>query len=388
MADETLDAYIRQTIAADSGSPSGVLFTWQGGEPTLMGLDFFRRAVALQKKYTAGRPFQNTFQTNGTLRNDAGCAFFAENHFLVGLSLDGPQFVHDHHRLDAGGKPTFERVFKALKLLQKHEVETNVLACVSRLSSQYPLEIYNFFKESGVTFIQFSPIVERPLDEVSRSMGLRLAMPPDFRAMAAQEVTPWSVEPEAFGDFYMRIFDEWVRHDVGKIFVMNFEWTLLAAWGGHGAVCTMSESCGDACIVEHNGDLYSCDHFVYPEFRLGNILTDDVRALVHSASQHAFGARKEKSLPSQCKCCDVLCVCRGGCPKHRFMQASDGAPSLNYLCKGYKKFYAHTAKYMTAFIKLLEMDLPLEWIMEAIKGPLVIPASAKTGHQQVVLWIK
>ena len=387
MSDETLEAYVRQTVAADTGSPDGILFTWQGGEPTLMGLDFFRRAVELEQKVAAGRPFHNCLQTNGTLLDDEWCRFLADHRFLVGLSLDGPPFVHDHHRVDVGGRGTSERVLAALTLLQKHGVATNVMAAISRHGSQYPIEIYEYFKKIGVRYIQFSPIVERMPTDEELHLGLKLGGP-GSQDGTLSAVSPWSVSPEAFADFHIKIFDHWVRNDVGTMFIMNFEWALHAFIGGGSPVCYMSERCGDACIVEHNGDLYSCDHFVYPEFRLGNILQDDARTLVMSRRQRDFGGRKESLLPDECRSCHVGHICRGGCPKHRFATTGDGHHLRNYLCAGYKGFYTFATKYMLAFARLLEFDLPPETIMKAIAGPLVIPASAKTGNRQVVLWIK
>jgi uncharacterized protein len=251
----------------------------------------------------------------------------------------------------------------------------------------HPLAIYRFFKEQGVEFIQFSPIVERVPDDNARQLGFTLGMPPTLEQPESGEVTPWTVNAEAYGDFLIKIFDEWVRNDVGKMFVMNFEWTLSNSLGMQGAVCTMARHCGNACIVEHNGDVYSCDHFVYPEFRLGNILQDDIRTLAGSRKQQAWGARKESLLPQQCQHCQVVSLCRGGCPKHRFIQDDLNEPNLNYLCPGYKAFYQHTAKYMTAFRQLLELDLPLEYIMQAIGQPLLLRASEKTDQKSIVIWV-
>jgi uncharacterized protein len=388
MSNQVMEAYIRSCAAANMNAPGDIIFAWQGGEPTLMGVDFFHRAVALEKKYSQGHAFQNTLQTNGILLNDRWCEFLAKHNFLVGLSLDGPDLIHDYHRIDGRGEPTSEKVLRALRLLKKHGVEYNILACVSRKSSEYPLEVYRFFKSQGIQFIQFLPVVERVPDTVALQLGLRLGIPPTLKDSESNEVTPWTVEPQALGDFHVAVFNEWVRHDVGQVFVMNFEWTLFNSMGGDGAACYMSQRCGDACIVEHNGDIYSCDHFVYPDFKLGNILKDDVRLMVRSQRQREWGSRKENALPGYCKSCEVAFICRGGCPKHRFMETYNGEPGLNYLCRGYKRFYSHTAKYMKAFHKLIEYDLPLEYVMQAIGNPLVIPASEKTNNQTVVLWVR
>ena len=388
MTDEVLDAYVRQSAAANLGTPGGLLFSWQGGEPTLMGLDFFRRAVELERKYCQGQAFENTLQTNGTLLTDEWCEFLAQNGFLVGLSLDGPDFVHDRHRRDAAGRDTFERVLRTLKLLQKHGVDYNVMATVGRESARQPLEIYSFFKAQGVRHVQFSPIVEREPDERARALGLNLATPPLARHGGSSAVTSWSVEPESFGDFLVAIFDTWVRHDVGSMFVMNFEWALASALGEEGAVCTMARHCGNACIVEHNGDVYACDHFVYPEYRLGNILTGDVASMVASKRQLEWGLRKESALPRQCLECPVGRVCRGGCQKHRFAQTESGEAGLNYLCPGYSKYYNHIGKYMVGFRKLEELGFAPARIMEAIDAPLLLPASERSGNQPVLLWIR
>lgn len=263
------------------------------------------------------------------------------------------------------------------------------MACVARETTKYPLEVYRFFKEQGVQFIQFTPIVERQPSVKACSLGLKLDLPPDLKNNVCDKdsaVTAWTVEPEALGNFYNTIFDEWVRHDVGKVFVMNFEWALFNSMGGDGAVCYMSKRCGNAMIVEHNGDIYSCDHFVYPEFKLGNVLYDNVRMLLESRRQLEWGCRKEKALPSNCKTCAVAFICRGGCPKHRFNATEFGEPGYNYLCVGYKNFYQHIAKYMRGFHALLEHGMPCEAIMQAIDKPLVF--ISKTTQQQVVLWVK
>ncbi len=387
MSTEVLEAYVRSTVLANRDSPAGILFTWQGGEPTLMGLDFFRQALALQTKYAQGKPFQNTLQTNGTLLDEEWCAFLSKNRFLVGLSLDGPEFVHDQYRRDAAGRGTFQTVMKALKLLRKHGVEFNVLASVARETAYHPLEVYRFFKEQGVQFIQFLPIVERMPDSTACRLGLKLGMPPSLNELESAEVTPWTVEPEALGDFYNTIFDEWVRQDVGKVYVMNFEWTLHAWMGGEGPVCYLNRKCGNCAIVEHNGDIYSCDHFVYPEYKLGNVVCDDARTLIHSQKQREWGLRKETMLPEQCKDCEVGFICRGGCPKHRFQEAYYGEPGLNYLCAGYKKFYLHTRKYLKAMAKLIELGLPCETIMQAIDHPVMIPSS-QPGGQSILFGFK
>jgi uncharacterized protein len=386
MSDEVLEAYIRGNCKANRNNLSGILFTWQGGEPTLMGLDFYKKALVLQKKYAAGMEITNSLQTNGTLLDDKWCAFLAQNKFLVGLSLDGPAFLHDAYRTDAKGGPTHESVMQGLKLLRKHGVEYNVLACVNRETAKHPLDVYHFFKENKIQYIQFIPIVERMPDEGACSIGLKLARPPAIGIEQASNVTPWTVEAESLGNFYSSIFDEWVRNDVGQIFMMNFEWAIFSHFKGEGPVCYLSRRCGNCCIVEHNGDVYSCDHYVYPEYKLGNILTDDIREMINSAKQRDWGTQKEKNLPGECQWCEVFSMCRGGCPKHRFMGMNSGSGGLNYLCGGYKKFYRHIKKYVNAFGHLLEHELPCENIMQAIERPTIFKSNV-TG-QQITMWIK
>jgi uncharacterized protein len=388
MNDEVLDAYIRNCAVANMDSPGGIVFAWQGGEPTLMGLDFYRKALTLEKKYAQGRPFSNTLQTNGMLLDDEWCRFLAGNNFLVGLSLDGPREVHDRYRRDAKGEGTFARVLAALKLLQKHGVQYNVMACVAKETAAHPREVYSFFKAEGVEFIQFLPVVERTADAAADRLGLKLGIPPSLTQLERDEVTSWTVQPNAMGEFWSVIFDEWVRSDVGRIFVMNFEWALNAWMGGDGATCHMSRRCGNCLIVEQNGDVYSCDHFVYPEFCLGNVLSDDCREMVTSEKQTVWGMKKETCLPRQCRECEVGNVCRGGCPKHRFRESYDGECGLNYLCTGYRSFHLHTRKYMLAMAKLAELGLPCEYVMQAIDRPVTIPAGTGDNEQAVTLWIK
>lgn len=366
MSDEVLEAYIRKYIEIQK-IPI-VEFVFQGGEPTLMGLDFFKRAVALEKKYNPGdKTLINSLQTNGTLLDDQWCKFLAENDFLVGLSLDGPEDIHNMYRVDRGGKPTFDKVHRALKLLQKYNVRYNILACVTRESARRPLEVYEFFKREGVEFIQFIPIVERMPGQPALNLGLNLAMPPSIKQEEANRVvTPWTVDPSDWGDFLIAIFDKWIRNDVGKVFVMNFEWA-AASWAGlPGVSCAYVPRCGRSVILEHNGDLYSCDHFMYPEFRLGNILKDNPKHVIDSIKQVSFGVRKQTALPGYCKKCEVLFACRGECPKHRFMTTPDGEPGWSYLCPGYKKYFTHIAPYIQRLLNILSQGRPATEIMRAV----------------------
>ncbi len=368
MPDEVLEAYIREYIHLQPGS--SVVFDWQGGEPALAGIDFFERALDLQRKYNRWKQIQNTLQTNGTILDDDWCAFLSRNKFLVGLSIDGPETVHDTFRVDHSGNPTSARVLQALKLMQKYGVELNVLATVNRESSQHPLEVYAFFKHHGVQFVQFIPIIERDADFEAERLGIRLAVPPPLTMEEKSfKVTNWSVEPEQYGEFLIRIYDEWIRNDVGRIFVMNFEWS-LGAWAGVApGVCYVAPRCGRNLIIEHNGDIFSCDHFMYPAYRLGNVREDDLGGIVESKQQIAFGASKETALPKHCRQCDVLFACRGGCPKHRFAKSPDGAPGLNYLCEGFKNFYRHVTPSMKQMVELMRRGIPLEKIMDAAGKP-------------------
>lgn len=354
MADEVLEAYVREYVAAQPGPC--VSFDWQGGEPTTVGIGFFRRAMELQKKYAGGKKVSNTLQTNGTLINDEWCEFLARNNFLVGLSLDGPKSVHDIYRVDREGRGSHSRVVKALEKMQRHGVEVNILATVNRANSTQPIEVYRFFKERGVRYIQFIPIVERVADQDAMALGLSLAVPPSPAIeKSSAEVTKWSVEPEQYGEFLVAIFKEWLQNDVGRIFVMNFEWTLAALAGVGPGVCYLAPRCGGNLILEHNGDIYSCDHFMYPAHLLGNILDGRLRQIALSDEQLIFGAKKETALSAHCRRCEALVACRGGCPKHRFATAPDGLWGLNYLCAGYLKFYRNAAPTMKQMINRSRM---------------------------------
>ena len=371
MPDDVLGAFIMNYITAQ---PTPVVeFVWQGGEPTLLGVDFFKRVVELQKPFVHQKTVTNSLQTNGTLLDDDWCGFLKEKKFMVGISLDGPKEIHDRYRVDRQGKGTFDKVMRGLRLLQKHQVEYNVLASIARNTATKPLDVYRFLKGEGVEFIQFSPIVERKPDACSVRHGLRLAGPASLDKQTRQtEVTPWTVFPGEYGDFLIAIYEEWVRHDVGKIFVMNFEWALNAWIGNPSPVCVHAQQCGRSVVLEHNGDVYACDHCVYPEFKLGNIGTDNLLQMVGRLAESGFGITKETALPRWCRECDVLAACRGGCPKHRFARTVYDEPGLHYLCEGYKKFFLHIRKYMKAMSTLMENGLPVSYVMDAIKGPLVV----------------
>lgn len=371
MPDDVLAAYIRQYVEAQ---PTPVVeFVWHGGEPTLLGVEFFRRVVELQKPYRAHKEIRNTLQTNALRLDDAWCEFFKANNFFIGVSLDGPQEIHDRYRKDRHGKGTFERVMQGVRLLQKHGVEFNALACVGRETAYRPLDVYNFFKDAGIRFVQFTPVIEREPDAETKAIKLWLARPSALdRPEPNTKVTPWTVEPEAYGDFLIAIYEEWVRADVGKTFVMNFEWALAAWIGKPSPICIFSRRCGRAVALEHDGSVFACDHYVYPEYKLGNVLTDDLGAMVERSVACGFGPHKETTLPGCCQKCEVKEACWGGCPKHRFATSPEGEPGLHYLCAGYKKFFRHIRKYLRAMGTLLENDLPVSYVMDAVKGPVVI----------------
>lgn len=360
MSDELLERFIQQYI--ESQTMPEIMFTWHGGETLMRPLSFYKRAVELQKKYAGRRQIDNSIQTNGTLLNDEWCAFFKENNFLVGISIDGPQDFHDEYRRDKMGKPSFHRVMKGIRLLQKHDVEFNCLAVVNDYNVDYPLEFYRFFKEIGCQYIQFTPIVER-LRKDNRDMKLATALEKEDEV----ELAPFTVDAAKWGDFLCAIFDEWVKQDVGKIFVQIFDSTLANWVGQQPGVCTMAKTCGHAGVMEFNGDVYSCDHFVFPEYKLGNIYSDTLTGMMYSEAQQQFGNDKFDTLPQQCRECDMLFACYGECPKNRFIKDKYGNDGLNYLCKGYYKFFSHVAPYMDFMKKELQAQRPPANVMEWVK---------------------
>jgi uncharacterized protein len=341
MSDELLETYIRQLI--ESHRSAEVTVAWQGGEPTLMGLDFYRRAVELERKHQRpGTTIQNTMQTNGTLLNDAWCEFFREHHFLVGLSLDGPPDMHDAYRKDKGGHPTFEKVLRGARLMRQHKVEFNILTTVNSANADHPREVYRFLRDDvGTQFIQFIPIVERV--NADGHTGFQ----------EGSTVTHRSVTAEQWGRFLIAVFDEWVGRDVGAVFVQMFD-AALASWvGAPPSMCIFAETCGHALALEHNGDLYSCDHFVEPKYLLANIQQQQMIDLVASEQQHQFGLAKRDTLPRYCRECEVRFACHGECPKNRFIATPDGEPGLNYLCAGYKAFFTYIDRPMRIMAELL-----------------------------------
>jgi uncharacterized protein len=359
MSDEVLEAFIKDYI--ESQSISIVPFIWQGGEPTLLGIEFFRKVIHLQNQYAQGKQVTNSLQTNGTLLDDPWCEFLAQHNFLVGISLDGPEDIHNTYRVDHQDRPTFQTVMRSLEYLQKHQVEFNALCCVARHNEKRPLDVYQFFKEQGVQYIQFIPIVERHTDHTAAELGLRLAVP---EAIDSSEVTEWSVEPSAYGDFLIKIFNQWVYSDVGAVFIMNFEWALSSWVNGLSCACTFSPMCGKCIALEHNGDVYACDHYVYPDYYLGNILNTPLEQMLRSKKQVQFGQKKQTTLSTRCGKCDVLFACHGDCPKHRFVPSKTSPLRVSYLCQGYKRFFKHIDPYMKTMKQLIRQGRPVCEIMK------------------------
>lgn len=349
MSDETLETFIRQYIEAQTGPQ--VLFTWHGGEPLMRPLSFYQKVLALQRRYAGGRQIDNSLQTNGTLLTDEWCAFFAENHWLIGISIDGPQEFHDEYRRARTGQPSFYKVMRGIELLRKHGVEWNAMGVVNDFNADYPLDVYHFYKENGCQYIQFTPIVERLLTHAD---GRHLANVAEDNAPLAE----FSATPEQFAHFACGIFDEWVRQDVGRIFVQLFDATLACWVGQMPGICTMAPMCGHSAVIEHNGDVYSCDHFVFPEYRLGNIGQESITAMMYSERQRAFGRAKRDSLPTQCRECQWLFACNGGCPKDRFCRTAEGEAGLNYFCEAYQRFFEHVAPYMDFMKAELQNERP------------------------------
>ena len=355
MSEELLEKYINQYI--NGASQEDISFCWHGGEPLMAGLPFFEKAMELQRKYAGGKVIENTLQTNGILVNDDWCRFFKDNNFLIGLSLDGPEDIHDAFRRDCGGAPTFARVMRAVELMTKHGVEFNILSTVNARSEGRGAEVYKFLSSIN-PYLQFLPVVEY----VRERPGKRplIVSPDEEDAVPA----PWSVSAKGYGQFMCDVFDEWMKFDVGRKFVQLFDITLGNWCGVPPTLCAFGEVCGDGLVVEHNGDVYSCDHFVYPEYRLGNIADNELVAMYRSSEQQAFGRDKRDALPLECKRCNYYFLCRGECPKHRFEYAKNGEPYMNVLCEGYKMFFRHTDPYMRYMKTLIEKGEPASKVMQ------------------------
>lgn len=360
MSEELLEKFIEEYI--NSQTMPQVLFTWHGGETFMRPIGFYKKAIELQKKYANGRTIDNCIQTNGTLLTDEWCEFLRENNFLVGVSIDGPQEFHDEYRRNKQGQPSFQKVMKGINLLKKHGVEWNAMAVVNDFNADYPLDFYHFFKELDCRYIQFTPIVER-LSQ--REDGLTLSSA--AQRNEGTELADFSITPEQWGNFLCAIFDEWVRQDVGKFYIQLFDSTLANWIGEQPGVCSLAKTCGHAGVIEFNGDVYSCDHFVFPEYKLGNIYQKTLVEMMYSPEQQRFGQQKQDSLPRQCKECEFLFACNGECPKNRFAFTADGEPGLNYLCKGYYQFFKHVAPYMDFMKRELLAQRPPANVMEWAK---------------------
>lgn len=357
MSDEVLERYVREYIG--SQSTEEVVFTWHGGEALLRPLSFYQKAVRLQRKYAGGHRIINTLQTNGTLLNDEWCRFFKANHFLIGISLDGARTYHDALRRTPSDKPSFDRVMRGGRLLQRHGVDFNILAVVNALNADDPEGFYSFFKSIGCHYIQFAPIVER----YHADGRLATVGEPDEES----QLSSFSVTPEQWGDFLCGLFDVWVRDGVGEYFIQIFDATLANWMGVQPGVCTMAKYCGHAGVMEYNGDVYSCDHFVFPQYKLGNIRSSTLIEMMYSPRQQRFGRNKYDALPRQCRECPYLFACWGECPKNRFIKDEYGEPGLNYLCRGFYKFFDHVAPYMDYMRSQLEQEQPPAAIMDLLR---------------------
>ncbi|MDE3105218.1 MAG: anaerobic sulfatase maturase [Acidobacteriota bacterium] len=360
-----LDVLERSIVEYIASQPQPELhFAWQGGEPTLLGVEFFRTVVALQRKHAAGRSIHNALQTNATLLDDGWGEFLAAEKFLVGVSVDGPRELHDTYRVDKGGAPTFDKVMRGLRVLQRHGVPFNTLTVVNRSNAAHPAEVYRFLREEGSRFLQFIPVVERRAS-TAQANGLVLIQPDDNSEAV---VTEWSVQPLQYGEFLVGVFEEWVVRDVGQVFVQQFDVALESWVGMPSSLCVFRETCGSALAMEHSGDVYSCDHYVYPEHRLGNVMQQSLEAMAASPQQQRFGNAKRDTLPRMCRSCEVRFACHGECPKHRFLTTPEGEPGLNYLCAGYKHFFNHIDPYMRLMAAELQAGRPPANVMRIARG--------------------
>lgn len=362
MDEETLELFIKEYI--ESQTTPEVMFIWHGGEPLLRPIAFYQRAIELQQRYANGRRIDNCIQTNATLLTDEWCKFLQKNNFLVGVSIDGPRHIHDALRKRAQGEGSYSDVIRGIRFLAKYHIEWNAMATVNAINVEHPMEFYRFFRdELECRYLQFTPVVERTHILEGRCRLLHGSEPDGV-------VTPYSVTAKQWGEFLCAIFDEWVRNDVGEMFVQLFD-TTLANWVGSPAgVCTMSKYCGQGATIEHNGDVYSCDHFVFPEYKLGNIHDNSLISMMYGTKQREFGEAKYRSLPKQCRKCKYEFACHGECPRNRFISTADGQHGLNYLCEGYHAFFTKAHKAMDYMSQQLKQGLPpanvMNWIATKI----------------------
>ena len=359
MSPTILERFISDYIASQPSQD--VMFVWHGGEALLRPISFYENAIELQRKYAGAHTISNCIQTNGLLLNDEWCGFFYNHNWLVGLSIDGPEHLHDKYRRMQGGQPSFRKVMQAVELLVKNRVEWNILATVNAYNADYPEDVYSFLKSIGTPFIQFSPVVERLL--------------PNRRLCSAEmenrEIAPFSVTARQWGNFLCRVFDNWIKTDVGKVFVQTFDATLANWVGAPGPSCLLAPKCGNALAMEHNGDIYSCDHYVFPNYKVGNIRNDSFWQIMLDDRQKQFGSAKQEKLPGKCRECEYLFLCNGECPRNRFIITSAGEKYLNYLCEGYYSFFRHTAPYMRYMRDLIATGYPPANIMAAVRHGLL-----------------
>jgi uncharacterized protein len=370
MNETVLEKFISEYIT--SQNIPVIQFVWHGGEPTMLGIDYYKKILELQNKYSKGKTIENILQTNGTLLDDDWCCFFRDNHFLIGISIDGPEHIHDRYRLTKSGKTSFKKVMQGVELLVKHQVEFNTLSVVNDYNAKYPLEIYRFLKSIGSKYMQFTPIVERIAQNVPED-SLHLLSGKDD---SLNKMAPWSVNAMDYGLFLCNIFDEWVLNDVGTYFVPTFD-SILANWvGSMTSICVHAETCGHAGAIEHNGDVYACDHYVFPDYKLGNIHTDSLVSMMYSPKQLKFGQEKRTLLPRDCQECEYLFACNGECPKNRIINTPSGEPGLNYLCEGLKYFYRHVAPFMDFMAEELANERPpanvMQWAQQRVKRRPVV----------------
>ncbi|MGC6455204.1 MAG: anaerobic sulfatase maturase [Coraliomargaritaceae bacterium] len=368
MSDERLETFVRDFIASQPGNE--VTFAFQGGEPTLLGVNYFRKVVEFQKKHANGKQISTAFQTNGTLLDEEWGAFLAENNFLVGLSIDGPEDVHNANRVDKKGRDTYKDVIRGLNILRKHKVEFNTLTCVNSETVKHPVKIYKFLKSIGSKYLQFIPIVEREVDTAAAKLKLDFAAPPDLESAPESKENPtmseFAVPPKGYGEFLIKIFNEWIKRDVGKVYVQLFDVALTKWLNISGGLCYFSETCGRALAMEHDGDVYACDHYVYPKYKLGNLMNTSLGKLADSQAAVDFGNAKRDKLPQYCRDCSVRFACNGECPKHRFTWTPDGEWGLNYLCPSYKKFFKHIDQPMKIMADLYRSQRPPAEVMQIL----------------------
>lgn len=359
MSDALLERYIRQYIELQPTDE--VLFTWHGGEPLLRSINFYERALHLQQKYAQGKRIDNALQTNGTLLTDEWADFLRDHHFLVGISIDGTEEMHDRYRLSRSGRGSWAQVMRGIEVAHRKGLEWNAMAVVNDFNAERPLDFYHFFKQIDCHYIQFTPVVERFFQHPD---GRCLASP--IEGVTTATMAPFSVKPEQWGNFLCSLFDEWVRHDVGSTFIQLFDATLAGWMGITPGLCTMAETCGHATAIEHNGDVYACDHYVFPEFKLGNLMEQPLQALVYSTAQLEFGENKRRLLTTQCQQCEWRHACQGDCPRTRFSTSRDGQAGHPYLCAGWQRYFAHVAPAMDFMKRQLLVDLPPQAVMRAI----------------------